>query len=150
MVKRLMFCLILFFSLSRPLHAIDSLNDYAEAITSGRVDLVQAYVKRHPSWATIELDERHTTPLSLAISRQDADMVEFLLKHGARADSPDIKFRPPIYYAISTGNLEVVKVMLKHGARVNSHDFTGLSPLKYAEQFDNTDIEDLIRQYGGR
>jgi uncharacterized protein len=149
-VKKILIFLVFLFSLSMPLFAIDSLNDFAEAIKAGNQDQVQALAKRHPSWVTMELDDRHTTPLAMAMSLGDTRMMEFLLKHGAKAEAPAIKFRPPIYYAISTGNIEVVKVLLKNGARVNCTDFTGLSPLKYAAQLENTDIEDLIRQYGGR
>jgi ankyrin repeat protein len=86
----------------------------------------------------------------MAIAQDDPSLLEFLLKKGAKADSPNINYRPPLFAAIATGNKQMVKLLLDHGAKVNGLDFAGQTPAKYAELLEQDDIETLIRQYGGR
>jgi ankyrin repeat protein len=128
----------------------ESLDDLKEAIKAGNREQVGALLKRHKSWAAAEFDDKHTTPLSMAIDQDDAALVQFLVKHGIKADEPLIKYRPPLFYAISKGNIKIVKILLDNGAKINGTDFTGVTPMKYAEHLEKDDIEELLRKYGGR
>jgi|GEM_PF-1995885 len=128
----------------------ESLNDLMKAIKAGDREKVEDIVKRHRTWVNAEFDDRPTTPVSMAIAQEDSSLLEFLLKKGARADSPNINYRPPLFAAIATGNKQLVKLLLDHGAKVNGLDFAGQTPAKYAELLEQDEIEMLIRQYGGR
>lgn len=128
----------------------ESLDDFMKAIKAGDREKVESLVKRHRTWVNAEFDEKPTTPVSMAITQEDPSLLEFLLKKGAKADSPNINYRPPLFAAIATGNKKMVKLLLDHGAKVNGLDFAGQTPAKYAELLEQDDIETLIRQYGGR
>lgn len=130
--------------------AQESLDDFMKAIKAGDREMVESLVKRHRTWVNAEFDDKPTTPVSMAIAQEDPSLLEFLLKKGAKADSPNINYRPPLFAAIATGNKQMVKLLLDHGAKVNGLDFAGQTPAKYAELLEQDDIETLIRQYGGR
>jgi len=136
--------------LTMAVHAQESLDDFREAIKAGDMEKVEMLVKRHRTWVNAEFDDKPTTPVSMAIAQDNPKLLEFLLKKGAKADSPNINYRPPIFAAISTGDKKLVRLLLDHGAKVNGTDFAGQTPAKYAEALEQDEIESLIRQYGGR
>jgi ankyrin repeat protein len=136
--------------LTMAVHSQESLDDFREAIKAGDMEKVEMLVKRHRTWVNAEFDDKPTTPVSMAIAHDNPKLLEFLLKKGAKADSPNINYRPPIFAAISTGDKKLVRLLLDHGAKVNGTDFAGQTPAKYAEVLEQDEIESLIRQYGGR
>ncbi len=143
-------CLALTLLLTAAVNAQESLDNFREAIKAGDREKIEYLVKRHPTWVNAEFDEKPTTPISMVLAQKDPSLLEFLLKKGAKADSPNINYRPPLFAAIASGNKKMVKLLLDHGAKVNGVDFAGQTPAKYAEVLEQDEIETLIRQYGGR
>ena len=57
--------------------------------------------------------------LSIASNYGNIEIVEYLIKNGARIDDQDEYGSTPIHYAATKGNLDVIKVLHKHGADLN-------------------------------
>ena len=76
--------------------------------------LVDAGANVNVTWADC-------SPLDDAISVQNADMVAFLLAHGAVANPPSSHKddAPPLQMAVNVGNVEIARLLLEHGADVN-------------------------------
>jgi ankyrin repeat protein len=62
-----------------------------------------------------------STPLAWAAKFGQANMVEFLLKHGAKPnlpdDLPDLTWATPLAWATRRGHAEIVDILQQHGAR---------------------------------
>ena len=57
------------------------------------------------------VDSENRTPLHLACSLGNKDIVWSLLRHGAKSDALDSWGRSPLAYAITTGNKSIVSVL---------------------------------------
>jgi len=81
------------------------------------------------------------TPLFLAVSLDEIEIVELLIELGAKIDDPqqELSRRTPLSAAISQGSLEMVSLLIAQGANVNKQ--TGLggnhSPLYLATKNGN-------------
>ncbi|WP_371253134.1 ankyrin repeat domain-containing protein [Orientia tsutsugamushi] len=93
-------------------------------------------------------DPRGNTPLSLAISSGNEEIVDTLLKHGADVNYTDPRGNTPLSLAISSGNEEIVDTLLKHGADVNYTDPRGNTPLSLAISSGNEEIVDTLLKHG--
>ena len=69
--------------------------------------------------------------LAIAVSQQNAVLVDLLLRHGARVDLADGHGNLPICYAAALGWLEGLRLLLAAGAHVNGQCDCG-SPLSVA------------------
>lgn len=85
-----------------------------------------------------------STPLYLAVSNSDIDIVKFLLDNGA--DINKCK-SPPLHKAINLGNVEMVKLLVDHGADIEQV-YLGNSPLYLALCKRNTNITKYLLERG--
>lgn len=87
----------------------------------------------------------NVTPLGIAASSGDTEMVELFLKNGAPVDgvtgTPMSMTMTPLSNALSNHHLEVAEILLKAGATLNS-DW-----LKWVNQQPDPKIKELIRRY---
>ncbi len=75
------------------------------------------------------------TALHIATIRNDIDMVELLLKNGAKTDVKDASGNCPLAYAARLSNtLEIMDLMISHGANVNETGLMGKTALFEAVQ----------------
>uniref|UniRef100_A0A672U6X3 Uncharacterized protein n=1 Tax=Strigops habroptila TaxID=2489341 RepID=A0A672U6X3_STRHB len=58
------------------------------------------------------------TPLNLAISRHEEEMVEFLLTKGADRHAQDQRFRTALTVAIFAGDMNTIQILLWHGGDI--------------------------------
>ena len=83
-------------------------------------------------------DKTHSNPLIMAIQNQSVDIVQLLLKFGAKPNLPRDKYRfDPLHQVCrgiwtnnSEARLKCVKLLVKYGADVNSKNFNGQTPLQ--------------------
>lgn len=88
----------------------------------------------------VDLDRvvKGETPLMLAAKVGNHDIVEYLLKAGAKVDNPaDVGERlTPLMAAITSNNAEVVALLLSRGASVTLTDNVGMSAMDHAVMTD--------------
>ncbi|XP_070548474.1 B-cell lymphoma 3 protein-like isoform X2 [Ptychodera flava] len=87
---------------------------------------------RHP----VDLDAKNyegLTPLHLAVSTGNADVIRFLLSKGADIDCPDGKSgRTALFYAVENEQKDVIEILLDHNADVNAQSYSGNTALHVA------------------
>ncbi|KAI5939179.1 POTE ankyrin domain family member G [Manis javanica] len=96
----------------------------------------------------IEARNKHDlTPLLLAISKNNNQMVEFLVSKGANIYISDKNKRTALMYAVINGSTNTVKLLLQRDINVSSQDTCGYTAEEYAviHGFDN--ILQLICKY---
>jgi ankyrin repeat protein len=95
--------------------------------------------------------DRIFTPLDRAVTGNRADVVQYLLEHGADADfvGTDDGYTPsrPLTDAIQNGYFDIVKVLVDHGVELDYHEgwFSGEdTPIEIAESEKSRHIIDYI------
>lgn len=94
--------------------------------------------------------EHGDTALNVAASRNDVEMVEFLLSLGAHPDVVDFKGRSTLMIAAEHGNAECFEVLAKAGANMHLNDAEGKGILWYCTQPTerHAAILDIALRYG--
>jgi hypothetical protein len=78
-------------------------------------------------------DSLKRTLLHILATHDAVDLVQYLLKVGADAQSKDINGCTPLHFAIHSAHaLRIIQELVKAGADVNAQDFFGNTPLMYA------------------
>lgn len=77
-------------------------------------------------------DEDGQPPLHVAIQEGQADIAQFLLRHGASMEKTGYHGWRPLHVAASLGDLSMVDLCLQHGADVHSRTATGQQPIHKA------------------
>ncbi len=102
--------------------------------------------------ADVALEDRHgNTPLGFAIKNRDSDMVDFLIKNGAKTDQLiPIRTNPNMIYPLSlacwNGDEKTLKVLIENGADVNA--ILGVSSMTYALLSANDNVFSLLLANG--
>ena len=92
------------------------------------------------------------TPLSVAVDRQDIELVKFLVSKGAdvNAKTTAIAQATMLMRAVSRENIEIIKCLVSNGADVNAKCTWGDSPLDYAENTKNTAAAEYLKSVGAK
>ena len=77
-------------------------------------------------------DANGATPLHYAAYQEDADLVDRLLKAGAKASVANQLGSTPISEAAAVGNAAIIKLLLRAGADANTRNPEGQTPLMVA------------------
>jgi hypothetical protein len=89
-------------------------------------------------------DGDYFTPLHLASGGEvPKEIVELLIRKGARVDARDVLKATPLHYAASSSSVAVA-VLLAHGADRNARDRDGRTPLHHAARRDNVESVKLL------
>jgi ankyrin repeat protein len=73
-----------------------------------------------------------STPLCVAISRGELDIVKKFVEYGADVNEKS-NGMTPLMVAARYNKVEIIKFLLEHGAKLNEKDEKGFTTLKYAE-----------------
>ena len=79
-----------------------------------------------------------STPLHLAVKRDDLRMVRMLIGLGAKVEAQDIVGRTPLYLAARKDHTALVSLLLLHGASPRSRTIKGHTPLQAAPKGSDT------------
>ena len=90
------------------------------------------------------------SPLIYAAYNGHAQIVDCLLKRGARIDATTENGSSALFFAARFGHIEVVELLLKNKADPMIANENGDTAVDWALKSENTDIADLLRAAGGR
>lgn len=92
----------------------------------------------------IKLSVYGSTPLSVAISKGDIEIVKKFIEYGADVNqiSEDMT---PLMVAARYNKVEIIKILIANGARVNEKNEKGYTAIKYAEFSGAADAVALLK-----
>ncbi|MGB7816538.1 MAG: ankyrin repeat domain-containing protein [Methylotenera sp.] len=147
MLKALFAVLALSFSLNSFALTDDESLEFSDALTEGKLKVVQKYCKAEP--ALINEKIFGWSPVQMAANKGDIPMVKFLLSKGA-----DINYIHPIanhtafHLAALNGHEDLLKVLASSGADVNVKLKGDVSLIRYFRDEGNTHMVELLTSLG--
>ncbi|XP_076459594.1 uncharacterized protein LOC143292853 [Babylonia areolata] len=93
-------------------------------------------------------DEQGVTPMQIACSSGDVDLLRELLKHGGSVNSHNKNGETPLHQACVQGHSHLVEVLLQAGAFVNEPDHDGNTPLHKACIYLQPDSVKVLLEHG--
>ncbi|KAJ3312574.1 hypothetical protein HDV04_002891 [Boothiomyces sp. JEL0838] len=93
-----------------------------------------------------ELDKFGQSPIFRAVEFKHAEIVELLIKSGAKLDIQDNKKRTVLHYACRTDNTPIIRLLLENKCDATLPEQDGLLPLDFALKYgvDPSDWDHLI------
>lgn len=110
--------------------------EFCQKLRTSDIDILDSY------------DESGMTPLHIAISKQDVDLVALLLEYGADPNKRDSKGNTPIVRAVEQNNPKIVLALLEEGADLKKTDSEQQAILKIANTMNADKCIDVLRDYG--
>lgn len=86
----------------------------------------------------------NNSPLCLAITRGDVDVVRKFLEYGADVNETS-RGLTPLMYAAHYNQPEIVKLLIEKGARLEARDEKGNNAIAYAEKANATEALEVLR-----
>jgi ankyrin repeat protein len=86
-----------------------------------------------------------STPLSIAISKGDIEVVKKFIEYGADVNEKS-NGMSPLMIAARYNKVEIIKVLISKGAHRNDKDENGYTALKYAELSNATEAIQILKQ----
>ncbi len=117
------------------------------AVAQGDLEEVKSMLDADPLLVNRE-DAAGRTPLFMAVSRRDSDMIRLLLDRGALVRVGDSNLRSPIHYAGNTNDTSLVALLLKRGAVVDTRAIGGATPLIHSSLFDRFGMSRFLVDQG--
>ncbi|MFH1379549.1 MAG: ankyrin repeat domain-containing protein [bacterium] len=88
--------------------------------------------------------------LMAACENEHADVVKYLLKHGAEVDLRSIYEETALHIASMKGNVKIVNMLLEAGAEVNALDSRDRTPLYLASEGSFYDVIKLLMEHNAK
>jgi len=104
---------------------------------AGRLLDVQRLVFLDKRLLTVQ-DAVGSTPLHLAVKRDDVSMAKLLINLGAKVETQDMAGRTALYLAARRDHTALVNLLLRHGASPSSRTIKGDTPLQAAPRGSDT------------
>ncbi|XP_014775602.1 ankyrin repeat and EF-hand domain-containing protein 1 [Octopus bimaculoides] len=95
-------------------------------------------------------DKYFKTPLMVAASQGNVDLVKMLLEKRASVNTIDNFKWTPLHHACHGGQLEVVKVIVERGADINARALNGGTPLTRAIESSAFDVVQYLIEKGAK
>jgi ankyrin repeat protein len=111
------------------------------AAYNGNVEMVGLLLENH---ADVHTGSRMGNALMAASFRGYTEIVEKLLKAGARVNDANEAGGTALMYAALSGSTDVIRLLIRSGAQVNPRDRRGLDAATLAQQQGNQEVADVI------
>ena len=119
-----------------------------EAISTKNAELVEYLLSQGAEVDGTPPSEKNLTPLTVAASTNQPDMVKLLLDSGALIDRRMKRGRTALWVACNFGCFEVIPLLLQRGANPNVTDFHGVSIIEVAVGLGDLETVKLLIQHG--
>lgn len=86
-----------------------------------------------------------TTPLGIAISKGDIDVVKKFIEYGCNVNEKS-NGMTPLMLAARYNKVEIIKILLSNGANLKAKDEKGFTALKYAELSNAIEVVQFLKQ----
>jgi ankyrin repeat protein len=86
-----------------------------------------------------------TTPLIVAISKGDIEVVKKFIEYGADVNEKS-NGMSPLMVAARYNKVEIIKILISKGAHLNQKDENGFTALKYAELSNAKEAIQILKQ----
>ena len=90
------------------------------------------------------------TPLHVAATRGDVEMIAALLDAGADIQVPGEYRYTPLHAAAGQGHADAVRLLLARGASTTATTDDGITPLELARSLGHGEIEGLLHDHATR
>jgi ankyrin repeat protein len=124
----------------RPIHQASAACD---------AETVRAIIQKDPKTVNITEDGGRA-PLHVAASRCCTNVMELLLKSGAKLELKGNTGETPLHVAAQEGCVDGVKILLQKGAQINARDNDGHTPLGRAIDYEQQEVAALLRSLGAK
>ncbi len=115
-----------------------------EAVHKGSLEEVADWIKCDPKCVSMrENDYLAATPLHIAATQSQSQIVSTLLTSGADPNAKDGNGWTALHFAAERGNKEIVAILLKHGA-INCNNRQCSTPAECAARKGFKEVADLI------
>ena len=94
----------------------------------------------------VEFSAYNVTPLNVAISKGDIEIVKKFIEYGADVNEKT-EDMSPLMTAARYNKVEILKVLLANGARPDDKNEKGYTALKYAQLSNATDAIEILKAY---
>jgi ankyrin repeat protein len=85
------------------------------------------------------------TPLTVAISKGDIEIVKKFIEYGADVNEKS-NGMSPLMIAARYNKVEIIRILVSKGANVSDKDENGYTALKYAELSNAKEAAEILRQ----
>ncbi|KAB8070483.1 ankyrin repeat-containing domain protein [Aspergillus leporis] len=118
------------------------------ALEEGKLCDVQKYLDDGTDPNICDNKQNQRRPLlSSAAINDHVQIIELLIKRGARVNKMDAHGRTPLSWAAEHGSLDTVKVLIEHGANVNAEDEELSTPLAWVVHAGTGDKIEEVHDY---
>ncbi|GEO11278.1 hypothetical protein SAE01_37740 [Segetibacter aerophilus] len=118
-----------------------------DACRRNDLDLVERIYEENPE-AIHAVDTKGFTPLILAVYNNSLDVVDFLLKKGAKTSGQDAAGNTALMGVCFKGYTELAQKLVDAGADVNERNSNGATALTFAATFGHLQIAEILLKKG--
>ncbi len=134
------------------LRGCSGLARFNKAVQNGSIEAVSGQLRRNPGLVNRRESKQLMTPLHYAVVSDQAQMLEFLLEHGADVNARDKYGLTPLHKAAALGRPAIVAILLAAGADMaiygTKYGVIGMYPLHLAAESGFADITELLLAKG--
>jgi ankyrin repeat protein len=113
------------------------------AIRSGKPEIIDLLLD-NGSDREIKTGYPELTPLCLALSNKNYDLVKLLLRRGVKSDYPYCVAPTLLHYAARENDIKLMDLILEYNGNKNSKDDKDRTPMHYAASYGHAKIVDLL------
>jgi len=92
------------------------------------------------------VDYQNNSALIISCQQQDINLIQLLLKHGAKVNQVNDRGESALHIACKNNNEEMVKCLIENGADINQKDHQQRTPLFYTYQHGNHNLIQYIKE----